>query len=600
MTINSGRLTRKHRVGSRAALMPMLLAGALLRCGDSAVIVIDQQTFAPLEPGAAPPPGSSSGGDGSEPSGGVAPDGNGEPTGGADGDPGDPPLDGVPGGANGSGDPPSSGPCQPRASGGPFWLTEQEAVQITLECATGEPLPGEAFELVAPPANVTYDPASRTVSFAPGLDQAGVHALGVRVLGTEDSGSIEVQVADRFDAAGNVPVDPATYTSELGVPVLHLTVDPAVGDEEYLPASITYRGKTYAGSEAKLRGNTSLRYPKKSFTLKFAKEDRFEDPLSVAGFTGKRKVTLTTTFDDSSYLRARLAFELWNRIGAEHVQVQAYNVVLYLNGEFWGVYTIIDHIDKHLMEDNGLFEDGNLYKARTHDANFRLTRAEEPELEKASLSDGFTKEEGTPLPGEPGANADLEDLVSWVASSSSSAFLAQLDARLARREYEDWWLLVSLIQAGDSVGKNSYHYRDPRVGAPDGRFHVVPWDFNESFGQTWYADRRGREATVEVEALAGYNYLFQRFLSEPSLRGPLTARYRTALDNEWEIGSVLGSFDAWAAEIDGVAARDESKWSSSIADYYAGERADFPTFAEEVAYVRQWLIERWEFVRDYY
>jgi spore coat protein H len=601
MLIKSERRLQNLAVRSRAALLPVLLACGSLHCGDGAVILIEAPP-APLEPGADPGADPVLGGPGSEP---TDPDGNIDPSqapGG--GNPDDPAPVGSPGGANPGGgssvDPLPSGACQPRASGGPFWLTEGESVQLTLECATGEVLAGEAFELLSPPANVSYDPATRVVSFAPGLDQAGVYALGVRVAGSDDEGSIEVQVADRFGAVGNVPVNPATYTKEFGLPVLFLTVDPAVGDEEYLPASITHRGKAYAGAEAKLRGNTSLRYPKKSFTLKFAKEDRFEDPLSAAGFTGKRRVTLTTSFDDSSYLRARLAFELWNRIGAEHVQVQAFNTVLYLNGEFWGLYTIIDHIDKNLMEDNGLFEDGNLYKARTHDANFRLTLADEPEVNKPSLSAGFTKEEGTPLAGEPGANADLEDLVSWVASSSSADFLAQLDTRLAAREYEDWWLLVSLIQAGDSVGKNSYHYRDPRVGAPDGRFHVVPWDFNESFGQTWYADRRGREATVEVEDLAGYNYLFQRFLSEPSLRGPLVARYRAALDNEWEIGSVLESLDTWVAEVEAVAERDESKWSASVAEYYAGERADFPTFAQEIVYMRQWLIDRWEFVRDYY
>jgi len=546
----SERLLRDRYTSHTASSALLLLALGSTHCGDGAVILLEQPAPEPLQPapGEAPQPGDPAlPGEGP-----AAPEGNGSGPG--EGNPGDPPLDGKPTDGNGGPVAPlPDGPCQPRASGGPFWLTEQDSVQISLECATGAVLPGEAFELIAPPPNLTYDAASRRITFSPGLDQAGVYTLGVRVAGSEDGGQVEVQVADRFDAPGNQPVNPSTYTEEFGLPVMHLSTDPGLNADAYLPATITYRGKTFAGSEAKLRGNTSLRYPKNSFTLKFAKEDRFEDPQSVAGFTGKRKLTLTTTFDDSSYLRARLAFELWNRIGTGHVQVQAYSAVLYLNGEFAGLYTIIDHIDKHLMEDNGFFEDGNLYKARTHDANFRLTRADTPEVAKLSLSEGFTKEAGNPLPGEPGANADLEDLVSWVASSSDPDFVAQLDTRLARREYEDWWLLVSLIEAGDSVGKNTYHYRDPRAGAPDTRFHVVPWDFNESFGQTFYADRRGREPDIAVEELAGYNRLFQRFLSEPSLRGPLVSRYRSALDNEWEIGSVLASFDAWTNEIQSVA-----------------------------------------------
>src|SRR5690606_21217469 len=125
--------------------------------------------------------------------------------------------------------------------------------------------------------------------------------------------------------------------------------------------------------------------------------------------------------------------------------------------------------------DHGLFEDGNLYKARTHDANFRLTRANGGQMPKRNLSEGYTKEAGTPLEGEPGASVDLEALVGWVGSSSSEAFSAELDTRVVQREYEDWWLLVSLTLARDSAGKNSYHYSDPRLGA-DARFHVVPWD----------------------------------------------------------------------------------------------------------------------------
>lgn len=166
--------------------------------------------------------------------------------------------------------------------------------------------------------------------------------------------------------------------------------------------------------------------------------------------------------------------------------------MVFVNGAYQGVYTLTDHVDRHLMEDNAHFEDGNLYKARTHDANFRSTTG--AGAAKASLSLGYEKTEGAPPHGEPGAYADLEELISWVSSSSRESFLAELDTRLARDEYEAWWMLVGYIAAGDSAGKNSYHYRDPRPGSPDGRFHCVPWDFNESFGQSWRTARRRPDA----------------------------------------------------------------------------------------------------------
>ncbi len=586
---------------SGARLLPLTLVLGALHCGDEATIL--------LVDGEVPPPGSpesdpATGGDG--PGQGQITDGT-DPNGDGEGnvDPGGVASGGgASSGGGGTGESPADpgppGACQPRGSAGPYWLTEGDQISIAVECGTGATMPGDEFELTNLPPNATFDALARTITFAPGLDQAGVYTLGIGIRGTSDEGQVEVQVADAFDAPGNVPVNPATYTEEFGLPVLHLGTDPSVNADDYLPASITYRGHTFAGAEAKYRGQTSLRYAQKSFTLKFAKEDRFGDPSRAPGFIDKRKVTLTTTFDDNSYLRARLSFELWNRVGVEHVQVQSYNAVVYLNGEFWGLYTITDHIDRHLMEDSNLFEDGNLYKARSHDANFRLVRSEEPLGPKLSLSEGYTKEEGTPLAGESDANADLESLVSWVASSPQGAFLAELDSRIVRREYEDWWLLVSLIQAGDSVGKNSYHYRDARVGAPDGRFHVVPWDFNDSFGQSYLTFREGREATRDPEELQDYNLLFERLLAEPTTREPMLARFQSVLANEWELGSVLQSFDAWAAEIAGAAARNERKWGADHIGHFAEFRPSFTTHDEELAFVRQWIVERWNHVSDYY
>jgi spore coat protein H len=588
------------RRASFARLLPVTLALGALHCDGGATIIV-RGAPAPELPAPSGPdlPGDPGGDDGpgSTPSEDEPPPSeNGE----GDGPLPIDPSNGDPSNGGPSVPPLSMGACQPRGAGGPFWLTEQDTVQIVLECGTGLALPGDAFQVQNLPPNAVFDPASRTLTFTPGLDQAGVYALDIGISGASERGQVEVQVADRFDAPGNVAVDPTTYTEEFGLPVLHLSVDPAINGEDYLPATITYRGHTFEGAEAKFRGTTSIRYPKKSFTLKFTKADRFAETIRLGGFTEKRKITLTTTFDDNSHLRARLAYELWNRIGAAHVQVRGFNAVAYVNGEFAGMYLVADHIDRHLMEDSGLFQDGNLYKARTHDANFRLTRFDDPQDPKLSLSEGLTKEEGTPLEGEPGATADLEALVRWVATATPELFEAELGARVMPREYEDWWLLVSLISAGDSAGKNSYHYRDPRPEAPDARFHVVPWDFNDSFGQTWYTDRAGREASRPLEELASYNLLFERLLAGSVTREPLLARYGAVLANEWELGSVLQSFDRWAAENETVALRDESKWAASYAAAFADYRSSFTTHVEELAYVRQWIVDRWTFASDYY
>jgi len=488
--------------------------------------------------------------------------------------------------------------CSPRAVGGPFWLSELETVTVPVECV--EPAGDLAtLEVRNLPAGATFDPIARNITFTPALDQAGVYDLVLHGAGDgEDVAHVELQVADRFDDPANRPVDPATYSMEYGIPVLHLGVDPGVNRNEYTPASIVYGGHRFEGAEAKYRGRTSFGYPKRNYTLKFTKTDRFSDPASAPGFINKRKVTLTTTFDDNSYLRSRLAFHLWNSLDPGYIQVQHYSVVVYLDGAFYGLYTLTDHVNRHLMEDNDFFEDGNLYKARSHVCNFRLTTSLGGAA-KTSLIDGYEKKEGTPADGEPGAYDDLEDLVRWVATSPRESFLGELDARLARGEYEGWWLLIGFIAGGDSAGKNSYHYRDPRPTARDGGvFHYIPWDFNDSFGQNWRSVRRGPELSPPVY-FTRLNMIFERLLTEPETRDPLLARFREVLDGVWSADAIVAQLDAWNAELRDVALRDEKRWGAAYADFFSGRRAnDLLTHEQEVAYVRQWIFDRHAFVRD--
>ncbi len=486
--------------------------------------------------------------------------------------------------------------CEPGA-GGPYWLLEQETLTFTVSCASGLELPGGAFTIDALPAGASWDADTATLTWTPGLDQGAVYNLTITAEPYGETGTVKIGVADRWDEPSNVPVvDPLIYTEEFGLPVLHLTADPGINADEYTPATVIHGGHTYT-SEAKYRGAASLGYPKKSYTLKFAKDDKFNEPERAGGFLDKRKMVLISTFDDNAYVRQRLAFELWNSLDPEHLQIQAYSGVVFLDGAYYGLYTFADHVDDYLMEDHGLAQDGNLYKARSHDANFRLTQSggNNP---KGTPHDGITKEEGTPEDGQPGAYDDLDALVNFVASADDADFLAEIDARIDRRDYEDWWIFVSLIMADDSVGKNSYHYHDPAMG-PDGPWRYLPWDFNDSFGQTWQTARKGFDAPPE--SYVAYNGLFGRFLALPAIGDPLRARYGEVLDGVLDIDVVLERLDGMLDETAVSGQRDEGRWGGQYQSYGGWNwRDDFLTRDEEAEYLRQWIVDRWALVAGIY
>lgn len=376
----------------------------------------------------------------------------------------------------------------------------------------------------------------------------------------------------RRTVAGPPAVVPA---EETGLPVMHLQVAPELlSAERGTPAEVTYRGRPWT-AEVKLHGRSSLAYPKKSFGLKFSRTDLFSD--DARGFVARRRLVLISTFDDASHLRQRLAFELWNRLGAG-VPVWVSSVVVYVNGEYQGLYTLADHLDEDLLTQHGLAPGSTLYKAVLHDATFDSTDY---------LGEAFEQKEGPPDPTFP----DLAELIGVVAGGEDLGARTQdMQERLDLRSYRGWLILATALLATDTLAKNALHHHD----ASDGKWRYLPWDWNASFGQDWQTYRL--DPDMEPLALArASNRIFARLLDDAALGADTRAQYREALAGAISRTAVLDLVDRLVSEVAAAARRDDERWSAEQRAF-AGwcERGSFEAFDGEVAYLRRWIGERWE------
>jgi spore coat protein H len=377
----------------------------------------------------------------------------------------------------------------------------------------------------------------------------------------------------------------ALPAEEDGLPVFHLYLAPSLPEEDGDQlARLVYRDRCYP-VEAKVRGNTSLAFPKHSYTLTFAPHAPFEAPLLGDGFTGRRKLVLISPFNDNSYLRPRLAFTLWNRMSPDHLQVKTGSVAVYLNGEYWGLYTVADHVDRQLLQAQGLDAAGELFKAVGPEANFSH-HTFEGSL-KASPEAGFEKKEGLPQIG-PGAYASIVALTDFVVLSDAETFRAERAARMELGDYEDWWIFATLIDANDAVAKNAYHYRSPGTA---GAWRFIPWDLDATFGQKWNTVRSPPEV---LSHFADHNHLFARMLADPSIAEPMRERYRALLRGELSQEVVLGLLAQYAREIDAAARRDEARWGQAYRGFWRwSSRTDLTTHEEELEYLRRWIQTHW-------
>ncbi|MCP4448198.1 MAG: hypothetical protein GY811_23100 [Myxococcales bacterium] len=469
----------------------------------------------------------------------------------------------------------------------PAWVVEGEPLTVLISCSSGASL--DDLQLGALPEGASFDGATKTLAWTPGLDQAAVYDIELSSADLFASGTLQIGVADAFGAPSNVPIaDPSKYTMELGLPVIFLAQEPA-GDAEYEPMQIT-NGGTVHEAEAKLRGKSSLSYPKKSYALRFDKFDAFGES-KFADFSNRTRVILTSTFDDNSYVRQRMAFDLWAKLEPS-IPTTAYSAVVYRELEYRGIYTVTDHVNAALMARNGLSDSGNVYKAENHDANF-LTTANN-DSDKSSLHQGYSKTEGEPEEGEPGAFDDMDALVSFVANSDDATFNGGIAVLIDIDDYAAWWLHVTFILANDSAGKNSYHYHDEAR-----TWRVAPWDLNDSLGQNWQTRRTDSD---DYETFFSRNELFRRLLGHPTHGPAIRLRYKNALETgAFSEASLSAQIDWYEAEMHLSAARDWARWESEYRSFgpWSG-RGDFTSHEEELEYVRDWIALRWQFALDSY
>ncbi|MBX3263983.1 MAG: CotH kinase family protein [Labilithrix sp.] len=483
----------------------------------------------------------------------------------------------------------------PCGSNETYWPEEEHEIYWHVQCASPLTKPP------ALPAGATFDLASGTIAWSPALDQAGPFEI---VITDADGGATRISgtVLDRFDAPGNEPlVDPASYLEEHGLPVIHLTWhsdEPMYCKDavprDPVPADILVGGVAHPGAELRCRGSTSLAFPKKSFTLRFTSAAPFHAPPSLAAFEGRRRLVLTQTFDDASHVRTRLGFELWNRLDPLNIRIDHASVVVFVDGEYQGLYQLTDNVGDHLMAARGLDKDGNIFKSVSHAGNYRATT--NGGAVKPDLTVGYEKSDGEPEDDF----SDLTTLLTWVTSSSNDELEASIDSVLRTEDFLDWYVLMTSLVAYDNFAKNSNVYIDS--DGPDRRFRYIPWDLNATFGQSWNMQRivplaLGKDSPSPPAA----NGIWQRITESPTLLARLHARFAAALSGPMSLGETLALFDQTSEEVRASALRDDRKWDA-VRQAYPGWPLlpAVTTFDAERAYVRAWIEERWLYLTSLY
>jgi spore coat protein H len=492
--------------------------------------------------------------------------------------------------------------CSPTGSVSPQWPLEGDTISVTFACTSGEPSSAFEASITGLPSGAAFDDSTWTVTWRTDLSDGGRTDLLLSVVSIDgrtdfpETALATIWLADAWDNPSNVPVTPLNYREEWGLPVVHVTTSGSISGS-YSSVTVTYQGVEYP-ADIRIRGAVSASYPRPGYALRFPKTQL---DVGLPDWHDKDHLILLTSFDDNSYVRQKFCFDIWREIadywGTERLAPMSFFAVLYLNSAYNGLFEAVEKIDDELVDQLGLYRDGNLFKSIDHNANFYSTDVYG--RTKRAMHMGYEKEEGLPASG-PKAWTDLDDLVTFSATSSDDDFWAGAEDYIRVDEFMDWFLFVHFTEADDSGGKNAYLYDDNTLSMD---FRYAPWDLHQSFGQDWMTLRQTADTYNDFTWTNG---IFAHFQSQADASEAMWDRLDAMMtDGPLTEASLTSLLDSYYAEIDPSAARDWDKWASSYYTYggwasYRDSYGDWTDYEGEKTYLYQWVRDREDWMTYYH
>ena len=278
------------------------------------------------------------------------------------------------------------------------------------------------------------------------------------------------------------------------------------------PATIhfqnAYIDETIDSIGFRLRGNTSRTSAKKSFKVDF---NHF---FPGREFFDVEKLNLNGEHNDPSIVRSKVCWDLFQDIGM--VGSRAAHAKVFINGDYFGLYVSVEHVDDSFLSRNYADDSGNLWKCLwPADLSYR---GDDPEDYHPYYDDK--------RPYELKTNKDEYDysklarLIRILHQTPDS-----LELVLDIKETIQYFAMNILTGSWDDYRflKNNYYlYHDPS----DDLIHWIPYDYDNTFSIDWFdidwstvdpydyavIDNDGRPLTEYLFSQTRYKNLFSHFL----------------------------------------------------------------------------------------
>jgi len=236
-------------------------------------------------------------------------------------------------------------------------------------------------------------------------------------------------------------------------------------DQIYIMGHVTIDGELVDSVGVRFKGFTSYPYDSDKKPVKID----FNKYVNSKRYDGLRKLNLNNAFGDPSFQRDVLCYKMLREMGVKAPRTAWAKVSF--QGEYWGLYQIIEQVDKEFLGSNFADNDGNLFKNKGWSFLEWLGNTSGP---YSQIFDLKTNEAENDWSGfielmDVINNSSLQEFEEEIESVFNvELFLRTLAVDIATNNWDSFM----------EHGRNWYMYED----ASSGIFNWIPWDYNFALG----------------------------------------------------------------------------------------------------------------------
>jgi hypothetical protein len=370
------------------------------------------------------------------------------------------------------------------------------------------------------------------------------------------------------------------------------------------------KGTDYDGNAAiKVRGQSSLIFPKKSYSLELRTKAGADTTASLLGMPAEEDWVLYAPYSDKTMLRNALTFHLGSKLAGWQPRNRFCEV--YLDGDYIGVYQLMESIkrDSNRVDISKLKPDeitgddltgGYIVKADKIDnigsgeyfqisssvhynnsGNYSFTYVYPKYTEIALAQKSYIKKFLT----------DLENSLNGSSfSDPSKGFRKYLDVK----SFVDFQIIQELVNNVDGYRFSTFFYKDK--DSHGGKLHAGPlWDFDLCYGNEDYTDFN-LETDIWLyskfeDIYGGRMHWWARLMEDLSYRGVFISRWKELRKGAFRTDSIMMYLDNTIASLGKAIDRNFSRWPVIgiyvWPNYFIGE-----TYVDEVNYMKDWITDR--------